>query len=430
MIDRMYRFLNQEKKERICNGISNEACKHTPRNYFSIILVNTLTKLGDVLSAPKTVITWLMGYIAAPIFLISLLVPIRESGSMLPQVFISHLLQKEIIRKLWWVVGSFTQAISLFSIIAVTLLIQDGTSAGIFIVLLTGLFSLGRALCSLTSKDVIGKTIPKTRRGKLNGYSSSLSGILVLISGFLLLVFPMENTELSVILWFIAAAGFLWVIAAGVFSTLIEFKSSEKIDALKEYPGFYALLKHDKVLQKFILARGLLISSALISPFIVLLAQQYIGTDIYLLGLFILAGGVASIISGPVWGHMADKSSKRVMIIGAGIVAALAIAVLVIIMTKISIISAIWLYPILFFALGVAHDGIRLGRKTYIVDIAEGEKRTQYVATSNTAIGLLLLIVGLFTAWLSSFSLTVSISVLTIMVLLGILFSNKLPEEK
>ena len=86
------------------------------------------------------------------------------------------------------------------------------------------------------------------------------------------------------------------------------------------------------------------------------------------------------------------------------------------------------MYPVLLFVLGVAHDGIRLGRKTYIVDIAEGETRTQYVATSNTAIGFLLLIVGVFTAWLSSLSLLIAILVLTVMVLMGIWFSWKLPE--
>ena len=61
----------------------------------------------------------------------------------------------------------------------------QGRSAGWMILGLLLLFSLSRGLCSVASKDVIGKTIPKTRRGRLNGYSSAISGILVVLAGIL-----------------------------------------------------------------------------------------------------------------------------------------------------------------------------------------------------------------------------------------------------
>ena len=44
--------------------------------------------------------------------------------------------------------------------------------------------------------------------------------------------------------------------------------------------------------------------------------------------------------------------------------------------------------------LSVAHSGVRVGRKTYVVNLATGNQRTDYVAISNTVIGLLLLVVG------------------------------------
>lgn len=54
-------------------------------------------------------------------------------------------------------------------------------------------------------------------------------------------------------------------------------------------------------------------------------------------------------------------------------------------------------FPFLFFALSIAHSGVRLGRKTYLEDIAEGDQRTDYVAVSNTVIGVLLLLAGTLT---------------------------------
>ena len=59
----------------------------------------------------------------------------------------------------------------------------------------------------------------------------------------------------------------------------------------------------------------------------------------------------------------------------------------------------------LFFVLAVTHQGVRLGRKTYLVNMAQGNQRTTYVAVSNTLIGFLLLVIGLVSAGLAYFSL-------------------------
>jgi hypothetical protein len=53
-----------------------------------------------------------------------------------------------------------------------------------------------------------------------------------------------------------------------------------------------------------------------------------------------------------------------------------------------------WITPLAFFLLAVAHSGIRVGRKTYLIDMAGGQKRTDYVAVSNTVIGGILLLTG------------------------------------
>ena len=54
-----------------------------------IVIGQACNKLGDILCNAKTVLTWLMGVVGAPSALTALLVPIRESGLMLPQAFIS-----------------------------------------------------------------------------------------------------------------------------------------------------------------------------------------------------------------------------------------------------------------------------------------------------------------------------------------------------
>ena len=78
--------------------------------------------------------------------------------------------------------------------------------------------------------------------------------------------------------------------------------------------------------------------------------------------------------------------------------------------------------------LSIAHAGVRLGRKTYLVDMAGGNKRTDYTAVSNTVIGVLLLVTGGFTAAISMISDVAVILVLGLMGLAGMLSALRLEE--
>ncbi len=428
-IDKFYSLVNNEEDARICKDISDDACRYVPINFFLIIVSNTLTKLGDAIGNPKTVLAWLMSYVNAPLYLISFLVPIRESGSMLPQIFIASFVRKKPIRKYVWVIGSILQFISMAGI-GFTAITFTGATAGWIIILLLIMFSLSRGLCSVSSKDVMGKTIPKTRRGRLNGFSTAISGILVLAVGLLMLFKKDENLSIEFYGYLIFFAGVLWVLAAAVYSKIKEYpgETSGGKNAFKEAIARLDLLKNDKSFRNFVIARSLLLCSALTAPFYVVIAQNYLGKEIYILGLFIIAGGIASSISAPIWGKMADESSKRVMIIAAMITSLLGIAMFAV-MTWIPFLRSInWIYPFAFFILGIAHSGVRLGRKTYIVDMAGGNKRTDYVAVSNTVIGFILLITGGISALASIISPEGIILVLSLFGLAGAYASAKLPE--
>lgn len=87
-----------------------------------------------------------------------------------------------------------------------------------------------------------------------------------------------------------------------------------------------------------------------------------------------------------------------------------------------------WFYPLAFFVLSIAHAGVRLGRKTYLVDMAGGNKRTDYTAVSNTVIGFLLLATGGFTALISLISDAAVILVLGLMGMAGMFSALRLKE--
>lgn len=90
--------------------------------------------------------------------------------------------------------------------------------------------------------------------------------------------------------------------------------------------------------------------------------------------------------------------------------------------------SAKWLYPVVLFILGIAHQGVRLGRKTYVIDMATGNERTSYVSVSNTIIGIILLLVGGLSALVSLLSVEGVILLLSVFGLAGAYKSYKLPN--
>lgn len=431
MFEKLYNLLNNEKGTRVCKDITDDACKHVPKNYFLIIFSNTFTSLGDTLSNPKTVLTWLMSYVSAPVYLISLIVPIRESGSMVPQVAIAKYINTKPIRKWLWVIGSLIQFLAIASIGLIALNFK-GSTAGWLIILAIVIFSLARSVCSLSSKDVTGKTIPKTRRGRLKGYTVSISGILVLVAG-LYILYTSNNGEATVSFYsnLIFFASITWLVSALIYSRIKEFPGETNTKDSKNKTTFISklkLLKTDTHFRDFVITRSLLLCSALTAPYYVILAQKHVGKESYLLGLFIIAKGIASIISSPFWGKLADKSSKNVMALAVLIASVLGIFTFIIISYFETLKSINWIYPVAFFILGVAHGGVRLGRKTYIVDMATGNQRTDYVSVSNTVIGLILLVTGGLSALVSLISIEGVVLVLSLFGLLGAYKSYKLPN--
>ncbi|GAB4181061.1 MAG: MFS transporter [Wenzhouxiangellaceae bacterium] len=425
----VYEYLVNEE-ERVCTDIDDQACRETPRNFLLILATYLATKLGDALASPKTVLPWVLNAIAAPSFFTGLVVPIREAGSMVPQLFIAAKIRQLSIRKWAYVLGCIAQAVSMGGI-AATAYLANGAFAGWLIILLLTIFSLSRGVCSIASKDVLGKTIPKRRRGRLTGWASSGAGLISMSVGLGFILFPSSKGDQDLGL-LIAAAAALWILAAVIYRFVVEYpgETSGGANAWGEAWERLSILRSDVAFRRFVIVRALLLSSALSGPYYILLAQRQLGQQLSTLGWFIAAAGAASLISAPVWGQFADRSSRRVMQFSAAIVSVLGIAVIGLYASDSSLLGRFWLIPALYFVLSIAHAGARVGRKTYVVDLAKGNKRTDYVAVSNTVIGLLLLLIGLVSALLSMKSLLLSFIAFTAMSISALLLANWLPEAE
>lgn len=424
----LYAKLMNEEDARACRALDERACRVVPGNFLLILCTQLLTKLGDAIANPKIVLPWIFEAIGAPLYLLGLLVPIRESGSMLPQLVIAGYIRRLPIRKWVWVGGSLLQALCILAMAAVAWQLR-GAAAGWAIIALLVLFSLARGLCSVAAKDVIGKTIPKQRRGRLNGWSASAAGLVTLAGGVWLVV-GQHWSEAAGYGLLLAVGGLLWLSAALLYARIREYpgETDGAANALVTALARLDLLRTEPIFRRFVIARALFLCSALTAPYYVVLAQQQLGTPGWLLGLFIIASGAASLLSGPIWGRFADHSSRRVMRVSALLAALLGILVWLLATWREHWLQTLWLLPLCYFCLSIAHQGVRIGRKTYIVDLAEGNRRTDYVAVSNTVIGAVLLVAGVSGALATVLGLAELILLYSLAGLAGVWLASGLPE--
>jgi predicted MFS family arabinose efflux permease len=427
-IESLYDRLTNQEDARVCTDISEKACRYVPANFLRIVGSSLLTKTGDALINPKTVLAWLVNFMGAPAFVMALLVPVRESGSLIPQLAIAAWVRRKPIRKWTWVLGAMLQGAAVAAIGLVALLLR-GVTAGVAVLAAIVVFSLARGLCSVSSKDVLGKTIPKTRRGRVSGIAAGLSGVFVILVGLGIYLGRPADAGALFYAALLFGAAVLWWIAAFVYGSIAEEPGETEGggNAAAAAMKSLVLLARDRDFRRFVITRALLISSALTAPYYVSLAQRSSGGSISVLGLVVLAGGLASSLSAPTWGRLADRSSRSVLLLAATFTGALGIAVFLLERLLAGDVPS-WVYPAAFLLLGVAHSGIRLGRKTYLVDMAGGNKRTAYVAVSNTVIGVILLLAGGMTAALSFLSAETLILVFAGTSLGGAVCGLGLPE--
>ncbi len=397
-VESLYDRLANEEDARVCTDISEEACNRVPANFVRLVGSTLLSKTADALINPKTVLAWLVQSVGAPAFVLALLVPVRESGSLLPQLAIAAWVRRQPLRKWMWSIGAVGQGAAVAAM-GISAWLLRGVAAGAAVLGALVAFSLARGLCSVAYKDVLGKTIPKTRRGRVGGIAAGVSGAVVVVVGAAVTYGAPGEAGAALLGGILVGAGLLWWAGAALFATIEEEPgaTSGGGNAAAEAWRSASLLWRDPPFLRFVLARALAIGSALAAPYYVKLAQAKSGGAGSTLGLLMLAGGLASSLAAPTWGRLADRSSRAVLLIAGAAAGALGVVTFALERALGDGVPA-WAYPAAFLALGVAHSGIRLGRKTYLVDMARGNRRTDYVAVSNTAIGVVLLAAGGLTA--------------------------------
>lgn len=389
--------------------------KISPR--YRLITALASNKLADLLISAKTTLPALLIFVGAPVWMVGWLVPIRESGALLPQALIGVLLRKVRSRHWVWRIGIVVQATAV-AVMAGAALMFDSTAAGFAVLIALILLSIGRSACSLTMKDIQADVVEKGRRGRLLGIASTVSGLLTLLVAAPLVWLKSglgEHLLLGII-------GLAWLAFVLTFIVMMPVKTFVDTESNGSKAGNKTRFwQFDSVVYKFVLVRGIFVHSALVAPYFMLESGAEAEK---LLPLYLCAQAAATMLSSFIWGKIADTSARATLQLAGGI-AAIACGLLLLLSS-----DSVWISALLFFVLSIAHTGVRTGRKTYSLDVREGQARTELVAFSNTAIGVILLIFGALYAALTPLLSFSVVYIMLPMLIVGIALTWILPAEK
>lgn len=423
---RLYNYLSGNKQDQKETSQTKDK-EVLQRNFFSHLWISLGNKLADSLISPRLILPWLLSAMHAPLWVVSLLVPIREAGALLPQLIVASVLRVKKIRK--WVWFNACVVLTLCGLALIMLAITgEGFWGAVLVLIALTILSLARGVTSITSKDVMAKTIDKESRGHLMGWSTSIAGGITLLAGVILVLLT-DQPGRPIVAGLLLLATLGWAVDIIFCARLVE-PESEIEQELKEKSSLvraWGLLKTDKQFLHFNISRSLLLSSALALPYIAILGRKHSGANLGSLGILVLISGIATMVASPFWGKYADHSSRNVMRDSGLVVAVICFAITLFGYLPETISCTVWPYAFAYGFVVIGETGIGIGRKTYIVNMGDGESRALYIALSNTITGILVLILGSILAALSSWtSLDVVLITLAFGCIIGACSAQKL----
>jgi predicted MFS family arabinose efflux permease len=418
--ERAYAILaGDDSDERACAAIPDSACRVVPRNYLLNLGNGASSKLAEQLAGHNLVLPWLLAALGAPAAVIAWLAPLRQAGTLAPQLLVSAQIRRLARRKWVWVGAGVLQA-ALLAGIALVALGMGGVTAGILIVIAFGLFCVASGAASVAFQDVLAKTIPKGRRGRLLSQRAALGGVLTIGAGLVIGMTVGEDAGTGSHVGLVLAAAALWALAALLFAVTAEFAGERAggRNPARELGAGLRLAADQRDYRRFLEVRALLLSVELATPFYALHARELFGGSAQALGIYVVTVGLANVIASPLWGRFADRDSRTVLAV-AGLLGALAAALAVAIALLPGGARSMAMYIAVFIVLGIAEAGVRLGRKTWLVDTAPADERPLWVAFSNTSVGVLAIALGTLGLLADAFGVVIVIGVLGAAALAG-----------
>jgi MFS family permease len=382
--------------ENIQYPISNS---HYRRNFVCLVLDYVFFGVGLALVSQTTVLPSFISQLTDSAPLIGLASTIQTGAWLLPQLIAASYLADKDRKKPYLMLYAALGRPVFWLLAGVLFLAGDGAPTlvlGLFFVGLT-VFMCTDAVASVAWFDILSRAIPPTRRGRLIGAGQVLSGLLTVGAGAVVnaLLGPQGPPfpHNYALLFFLAGLSlFASWLAMNFLHEPVKPTQGERLPWNAFLPKLLTVLRENRAFSLVTVLRLLTGLSGMATPFYVVYAtgELHFGTEA--IGLFLSSQVVGGILAGFVLGYLNERSGSKI-VIQCSTILAIASPLLALLMRPMAPragASTIYIYSLIFFAIGALNSAYMTGFINFVLELAPPEERATYIALTNTLCGVLL----------------------------------------
>lgn len=370
-----------------------------PRNFLLHTINGVLVAISEALNDPTLIMTALLSQLTSSNLLIGILAPLRDTGWFLPQLFISHRVQR-VRRKIVFYQRATWFRVSGWVLLVLALFTLHDHTTILWAIFVTSLIiSISGGIGGLSYVIVTAKVIAPHERGKLFGLREFLGGGLsvamggvgaLILSGHFLgfnLDFPRNYGLLFAVSTLFFAGG---CIAFSLLREEPDEPHSDDVRLADQLRRAAGILRGDDRFRSFILMRSVLLFARAGLPFITVFAKRQLHvSDGFLATLVSVALGCA-LVAGLLWGRLNDRrGSGAVLASAAGFgTAACLVALALTVFTDAAGALAQPLLVVCAICIGASNAGLNVSLMPLMMEVAPAHERPVYFGLNNTLLGI------------------------------------------
>ena len=421
---------NIEGKSKLSNTIPIEEKSLTAierRNFIGGLWHGAFLAFGMALTQPNTVISSFIADLTGSTLWVGGLATVLTVAAVLPQPFVARWVEPRQRKMPYLMLAIYLRVIS-WGVLAWLVYYIGAEQPQLLawaLVVLLAIFYAGGGLGNIPYTDIIGKIIPKDRRGAFFGGIRVLAGPLAVGAALLArrILADVAYPNNYAMLFGFAAAG-LAVASLGFWMIREppQDNGKSKPQPWREY-GTH-IISAGRKLKSLVNVQLLTGFSLMALPFYVVYAQDELNAPLEATGWFLLAQVLGGVFATLLWARLVDRAGSRRMIAFCAITSAVT-PILAVLLGSFG-----WkMLFIVFFLAGATFNGRQVGFNSALLELAPSTERPTYTGVNAVLalpVAFLPVLGGILLGWWSYQMLFVLVAVL---VAMGAFMTRKLPSR-
>jgi hypothetical protein len=378
---------------------SDIAIRHLRRNFILGVLNGALFQLSNAFISPFLVLPLFVRYLTGSHILVGLVPSIQDAGWFLPQLVASRYIQHRPQKKVYYSATAIVRILS-WGLLTLALFTLGGNRPlllGIFFSLLV-VSSFASGVAGIPFLDIVGKTIPVTRRGSFFGGRNFFGGILAFGGGFIIkYALDQSGYPFPINFGFLFTLSFLALsVSLFLFTQVVEPVGPVHeggVALLQQFRRALKIVEKDSRYRGFLFLRLCLMATQMATPFYILYARERLGIPGGMVGLYLSGMTVVSVGSNLIWSRISDRQSNKLLlqiVSILGFTVPLSALFIPHLSGLLSPKNLGYLFSVVFLLLGSYSAGVEIGNINFLLEISPAAERPIYLGFINTILGMAL----------------------------------------